>query len=223
MTNEYYQQCENQIKALFDNFNSENKKFNEIVKRGFLYSKIEKKEVLFVGLNPSFGKEAEEEEKDGKVSVKEEGFSAKENEHKYFNKFQSFFDTDSKYNGKWSFIDLLFVRETGQQIVKSFYEKETEFIKNQLVISKKMIEDAEPKIIVVCDTLSREFMKKDMNLDLKFDNKIGTYKVENDKSKLYGTIVFFSGMLSGQRALDLGSLQRLKWHIENVGKFNSQC
>lgn len=212
MTNEHYQQYENQIKALFDNFNSENEEFNRIVNRGFLYSKIEKKDVLFIGLNPSFNKNAKAKE--------EGGFSAKETTHKYFNKFKDFFDDNSKYHDKWTFIDLLFIRETKQQMVKHFYEKEPKFIQNQLVISKKIIEDAEPKIIVVCDTVSRELMKNGMDLGLKFNDKIGTYRVENDKSKLYGTIVFFSGMFSGQRALDKGSLERLEWHIENVEKFN---
>ena len=48
-----------------------------------------------------------------------------------------------------------------------------------------------------------------------FDDKIGTYKITlNEKS----VPVFFSSMLTGQRALDKGSFERLKWHVKNVIK-----
>lgn len=46
-----------------------------------------------------------------------------------------------------------------------------------------------------------------------FNPRKGTYDLA-----IGGNIVsvFFSGMLSGQRALDLGSYQRLKWHMKAV-------
>jgi len=48
-----------------------------------------------------------------------------------------------------------------------------------------------------------------------FDKDFGTYKIElNNKS----TYVFFSGMLSGQRALDLDTFKRLEWHLKTVRK-----
>ena len=46
-----------------------------------------------------------------------------------------------------------------------------------------------------------------------FESKFGTYTFPN---KLPGSVFFFSGMLSGQRALDLDSYRRLKWHIMQV-------
>jgi hypothetical protein len=39
-------------------------------------------------------------------------------------------------------------------------------------------------------------------------------KIFNDQE----IIIFFSGMLSGQHALDNGSFNRLKWHIKYVKK-----
>ena len=51
--------------------------------------------------------------------------------------------------------------------------------------------------------------------DFCFDEEIGTYRIVNNSS-LEGTPVFFSSMLTRQRALDLGSLERLEWHIRFV-------
>ena len=47
----------------------------------------------------------------------------------------------------------------------------------------------------------------DLDFDEDFNNEIGTYKIKIGEKE---TPIFFSGMLSGQRALDLGSLERLK-------------
>jgi len=51
-----------------------------------------------------------------------------------------------------------------------------------------------------------------MDFGFEFDDEIGTYRIiKNDKLK--HTPVFFTSMLTGQRALDLGSYERLIWHI----------
>lgn len=51
-----------------------------------------------------------------------------------------------------------------------------------------------------------------------------TQKIEYDLESGYHNLVlgslkiplFFSGMLTGQRALDNGSFERLKWHIKKA-------
>ena len=45
--------------------------------------------------------------------------------------------------------------------------------------------------------------------DFVFNDDIGTYLWNN-------TPVFFSSMLSGQRALDIGSMERLKWQVKRA-------
>ena len=72
---------------------------------------------------------------------------------------------------------------------------------------------------MVCNALARVFMGKEkekekntgiwMDYEFIFDDKIGTYRWE-------GKPVFFSSMLSGQRALDKGSLERLQWHVKRT-------
>ena len=54
-------------------------------------------------------------------------------------------------------------------------------------------------------------------IKFEFDKTIGTYVV-NEPKELKGTKIFFTSMLSGQRALDLGTRERLVWHIAEVLK-----
>lgn len=46
-------------------------------------------------------------------------------------------------------------------------------------------------------------------VDFKWDEELGTYTYKNNP-------FFFSSMLTGQRALDNGSFERLVWHIKKV-------
>ena len=113
------------------------------------------------------------------------------------------------------------------------------FINAQLEISFEIIEKAKPKIIVVSNALASEFFGKmkpkhtkyfdriwrgfDLDFEKDFDNELGCYWVHFGDLKIP---IVFSGMLSGQRALDIGSLERLKWQIKRIlfnkkpGRFN---
>jgi len=121
----------------------------------------------------------------------------------------------------------LFLRETSQKKIESIYDQKNgpEFIYDQLLVSKEIIELSKPKIIIVNNSLSRKYLgfEKTNNInvwigfDFIFDEKIGTYKVINNE-KLENTPIFFTSMLTGQRALDKGSYERLLWHIKFVLK-----
>ena len=53
-----------------------------------------------------------------------------------------------------------------------------------------------------------------MNYEFTFDYNLGTKKIiNNEKFRPY---IFLTSMLSGQRALDNGSKERLVWHINQV-------
>ncbi len=168
--------------------------------------------ILFVGINPSSG-----EEIDGKIY--EYQLNYERPNHQYFNRFVEVANYCDCRND-WAHIDLFFFR--GKQ--KEFYEilkKDTgkNFLQEQL---KKTIEDFQtkfkPKIIVVCNSLSRDILL-DNSHDLLEDGALIKKEsfVENICAYSWRNIpVLFSGMLSGQRALDLGSLERLKWHIKMI-------
>ncbi len=211
---------DNQIQEIW---NDENFKGIDIIKRGYiLQDRIIKNSILFIGINPSFDeKEGFPENIGNYYPLNQKGII-----HKYFKKFQ---EISKKVHLQWSHTDLLFVRETNQKIVENIIcddkNNGAEFIYKQLLISKQIIEMSEPKIIIVNNTLARRLLGKDktenkeiwMDFDFKFDDKIGTYRINNN-NKLENTPVFFTSMLTGQRALDLGSYERLIWHINFVMK-----
>jgi len=121
-------------------------------------------------------------------------------------------------------------RETDQKFIESFLYKENQgvqFIMDQIELAKRRIEHIQPKIIVVSNALARKFMGKDrfssndkehnvwMDFKFKFDEEKGTDKIIGSPP-LPNTHVFFTSMLTGQRALDNGSRERLIWHINQL-------
>lgn len=196
----------------------ENKRFLEldILKRGFAYNKkITPNTILFIGLNPSFTEKA----------VKGSHFYelAKKGNYKYFKRFEEI----TKITGIfWQHLDLLAIRETDQKKVTKLLKNKIglDFITSNLNLSKEILELSSPKIIVVENTLARTFLGKDRNgdsnvwlgYDFEFDDTIGTDRIKSKDSNLNNIPVFFTSMLTGQRAMDNGSFERLKWHIKKV-------
>ena len=175
----------------------------ESVSRGYaIQDDILINALLFIGINPSMYGNV------GKVFYQ----NSHGETHKYFKKF---IDVSKDVDIPWSHIDLLFLRETDQKIVKHLLRDSIgyEFFRKQLAISNEIIELAQPKIIVINNTLARDFFQ----FKTVFDEQIGTQRII-DNTALDGTPVFFTSMLTGQRALDLGSYERLKWHIRKVNQ-----
>ena len=201
---------------------------HNLLDRGFVFQFDENQkdiDILFIGINPSYGGD------------KSEGlfYSKKDVETlNYFRPFNSIIkELDDKRtraeNLTWSHLDMLVFRETQQSFIKNQLlktEEGSEFINKQLIISKQILEYLNPKIIVVSNTAARHFLGRDkyekkgkqfgvwMGYDFEFDYHFGTDKIINNS--IINPYVFFSSMLSGQRALDNGSKQRLIWHIDNV-------
>lgn len=163
--------------------------------------------ILFIGINPSFSEK--------KTKVIESFFYSnhqQEEVHQYFKKFQ---DIAEKTKIKWSHLDLLYIRQTDQKIVKSIFGDSigNEFLSKQLAISKSIIEKSKPKIIVVSNAYARDLFIHHCKIETIFDETIGTHKIINN-IQLEGIPIFFTSMLTGQRALDNGSYDRLLWHIK---------
>jgi hypothetical protein len=89
------------------------------------------------------------------------------------------------------------------------------------IVLDKIINEKKPRIFVVNNTLARELLgeyhlekptKKSnhwIGYDFIWNEDFGTYTYKNNA-------FFFTSMLTGQRALDNGSYQRLIWHINKV-------
>ena len=194
----------------------ENEKFSEIKikERGYaIQDYIHTNSLMFIGINPSYN------------GISESFFYNNLNNeiHPYFRKFQ---EISEIVDIPWTHFDLLFVRETQQNEIEKIYSQQNglDFIYKQLEISKQVIELARPKIIVVNNSLARKYLGLDknierneniwMNFTFDFDPNIGTYLIS--EGVLKNTPVFFTSMLTGQRALDRGSYERLMWHINFV-------
>jgi len=201
----------------------------EVLKRGFLFQfddLVDGPDILFIGINPSYDKS----EADLRGSYKGENVL----NLPYFKAFQSVKNAlgTGSYNKNvsWSHLDLLVFRETNQKFVNEFMKTQggLDFIMAQLKIAKKLIKHINPKIIVVSNSTARTFMGKDrfiskkgieqnvwMDFRFKFDIGLGVDRIIDDEI-LEETPVFFTSMLSGQRALDNGSKERLIWQMDKV-------
>jgi hypothetical protein len=204
--------------------------FQELLSRGtaFHYDGDEKDcDVLFVGINPSFSES----------SHKESFVFNRETHHPYFDSFRKIKeDLENEPYGipavRWTHLDILVFRETNQKYVDTLilFENGIPFVYEQVMIARERILHIQPKVIVVSNTKAKELMGKNrfklengeelgvwMDLEFKFDMDFGTYRITN-LPELEHTHVLFSSMLSGQRALDLGSRERLVWQIGRVLK-----
>lgn len=119
----------------------------------------------------------------------------------------------------WAHFDLLFQRETDQKAIDTLCAAPhgVDFVWEQLQVSKRLLDAAQPAVLIVCNTKARELLGLDkagdrnvwLGLDFCWDDALGTYRYQ-------GVPTFFSAMLSGQRALDKGSHKRLEWHIKRA-------
>jgi hypothetical protein len=206
------------------------KKQNVVERVPLLYPPLKKDAILFIGLNPSFSKKAfntilkdtdyESVRKDLESYFSLKNYSTNKIQHlqkiaklarekyPYYKKFK---DIAYELNMDWEHIDLLLMRMTNQKEVEKIKNEDENFFNAQIEINIKMMYDLKPQLIVVENAFASKILKE--RLEPKFDKYIGTYRTQNK------TPMFFSGMLTGRRALDLGSLERLKWHLKFV---NSQ-
>lgn len=196
--------------ALFEN-NSET--LRHYSQRGYWITKETKdNSVMYIGLNPSYP------HKDYEMSEKIFYNENEQSIHSYFKQIEQLHN-NLKYDISWTHFDLLILRETQQSEVKKICLKPDvrEFIKRNLALSKLVIENSKPKIIVVANTMSKELLKSPewSGYSFDWDDEIGTYRFAKETA-LSGTPVFFSSMISGQRALDIGSRERLIWQIRRT-------
>jgi hypothetical protein len=208
------------IKAIWENEEfRENEVLKEVIKRGVvLQNEMSTKSILFVGINPSFNRG--QGVSNNNFNDVNDGFYNNNDGHIDKNPyFRKFIDISEKLKLDWAHTDLLFFRETNQKYVNLLLKKATgkKFIQAQLQISKQIIIQSKPKVIIVSNSLARDIMgtAKDhyMGFEIVFDSEMGTHKIIN-QVELENIPIFFTSMLTGQRALDKGSYARLIWHIK---------
>ncbi len=198
-------------------------KFKELLSRNYLFQfdEIETPDIVFMGINPSYSGVVD----DSKT------YSVKNLKPAYLKPFANIQTEVSMKLGRdvtWTHLDCFVFRETAQSIITDDLFKDIEgrqFLKDQLELSKRLLEHYHPKVIVVSNALARQLIRKetmipefeDFGYSIEFLDEIGTDMIIED-GVLNRTSVFFTSMLSGQRALDIGSRERLIWHIAEVLK-----
>lgn len=197
-----------QIEAIWQDERFKN--INFLDKHYAVQDEIIKNSILFIGINPSLsGKNTEHQ--GHFYNHEQNGYT-----YRYFNKFK---DIAIQTEQTWAHLDLLYIRTPTQKDVEILDKNELgkEFVQAQLRLSKRIIEMSKPKVIVVNNCFARELLRG--YFDFEFDNELGTYKILNNEH-LKNVPLFFTSMLTGQRALDKGSYERLIWHINKILKIN---
>jgi hypothetical protein len=193
-------------------------------------SEIPDEGLIFIGINPSLSDATKER------LVKLNSHNCEfhilndtaEKEHKYFKKC---FEISKRTNLKWGHLDILYIRETKQNKIKDLLKISNgqEFIYEQCQITKsvldKVLGQSTNRIFIVNNTFARELLGlsyedgKQINnnewISYNFDwsEELGTYTYNNN-------IFLVTSMLTGQRALDVGSFERLIWHIKFIKNRN---
>jgi hypothetical protein len=137
--------------------------------------------------------------------------------HQYFGQFSNFDPT-----GEWNHIDLLAVRHTKQsEVVAALRLKEeaglsSSFVREQIELTFSLIVELNPPTVVVVNAFGSSIMKQHLTKQTpKFalDNETGFYWVTLNGRRVP---FFFSGMLTGQSAIDKHSRERLIWHVQRA-------
>ncbi|MFS4491728.1 hypothetical protein [Maribacter sp. 2308TA10-17] len=182
--------------------------------------------LVFIGINPSLTDTVKERlVKDNITDCEFYKLSYDKNtNYRYFKKF---FDVSEQTELNWGHLDLLYNRETNQKKVAGLLKTERgkDFLYKQCMITKivldRIIDEKNPRIFVVNNTLARDLLGNYhtekpkiksthwIGYDFIWNEDFGTYVYKNNA-------FFFTSMLTGQRALDNGSFQRLIWHINFV-------
>lgn len=200
-----------------------------LVRRGiFIEESIPEGALLFIGINPSF--------KDGDPVPGMEGYiptyPLDNLKHPYFKKAE---EIAHEMGLPFGHHDLFPFRESNQKVIEQMFDGAKDgllvpkkefhpFVENSLLWSEATIIKAKPKMIVVINAFASRLF-----FDTRVQGKtLLGFKPANDElwSKELGADyirmnnqvvpILFSGMLSGQRALDRYSEFRLCWHINHV-------
>ena len=189
--------------------------------------------ILFVGINPSISEEIAKDSLmlDGVISpahinaIHEEAESAvgPNGNTGFFNIFG-----EVSLEHTWLHIDLFYKREKSQKELERQLESGSmDFWQKQLDLFPEIVFNLNPKVIAVTNALASRIINSVFN-----GLHIPHTEISNATFLLHGwdslkiTLpkineglvcpVFFSSMLSGQRALDIHSRRRLFWHINKA-------
>lgn len=193
---------------------------------------------LFVGMNPSYGRKRDKAARiRGPKDLRSDDRACElvENErralgldgsqpYRYFRKFGQIVNHLDGYAAPplscsertWNHVDTLAVRWNSQRELERALgidkngETRLEYVQRQIVLTQNLIDALRPRIVVVVNALASTILKAALGGHLRWDAAAGC-----DIRKVRGRTVpwIFSGMLTGQRALDNHTVRLLTWHV----------
>ena len=187
-------------------------------------------DLMFVGMNPSFPTKDLQKWLDqidpglGNVedyfawknrSAFDVGHSLRVDElardqYAYFKHFRALADD---LNASWGHLDLFQFRGTKQYKLNDELKVRSEWKSRQIECFAEALPLFKPRIIVVANAAaSGHFIERFGSV---FDERVGFHHTILNNRKVP---TFFSGMLTGQRALDVYNRDRLVWHIKRAWK-----
>lgn len=179
-----------------------------------IVSHIEKNcDVLFIGMNPSVVAAQQQPKYYCPCTITIDYF-------KQLSKFCKEISLNS-----WGYLDMYPIRHTKQSDVVDISTKirqRDSFWDGLEKLSKAIICEVNPKLIVVLNAAARDVFCRIYGLTTasvcynNVDPVTGCFMVPICIERNKQIPVIFSGMLSGQRALDVGSRVSLQWHIDKV-------
>ena len=197
------------------------------------YDEFKKGGLLFVGMNPSFSargfktilQNTEYKDMDPDTFFKWSNISSNPKliddcikvENYAYQNYSLYFgrpvEIAKKVGLDWQHIDLFLYKETSQTDFMNHVRSKgvlNEFGMDQIKLFEDILVQIEPRCVVVSNATGSEILREYIKSDLSWDAERGFHWFTRGGKKIP---MFFSSMLSGQRALDRWSYERLVWHI----------
>ena len=194
-----------------------------------LYSDLEPDGILFIGCNPALPKRNHYKVPTLADVLAAEGhlsdlIEQESNARKCYPYYRPCHDIAKRLKMPWAHVDWFFQRGTSQRELENELSESpagwdepvelSRFAREQMLLARKLMEACRPRMALVANGFASKIAKGEFGLG-KLD----------ERGFLWGEIsgrkipFFLSGMLTGQRALDRGSRERLEWHMEQAKQF----
>lgn len=215
-----------QLQNLYQAYENAEEPLATWIRRGYVWSEVEKRSILFVGMNPSYTEDAKPE------SYSFDPQKAVEDYPRFFKPFRAL-AAACRMGKDWTYTDVFSFRETNQnQLWKVMATDDgLEFVVKQLRLTMRLLEYLKPELIVVCNSGARRFFGADrdgmdniwMGYEFAFDSAFGVDVITGIHPKsvergakttsLVGTPVLFASTLT---YMDRSSKKRLAWQMSQI-------
>jgi len=194
--------------------------FKEIEEAGFAYEQtIKKNSIIWVGIGCAFNNKNKKEASSGEEDLLKDGKGIFiDDKHKekfqYYQSISKFF-SEIEQEQEYSTLDLTSLRITDQDKIKKILKMDffVKYFNKNIDLFKKVIQQVKPKMIIIGNAFVRDELQN--RYIFEFNEKRHCWFCK-DILPIKDIPVFFTSMLSGQRALDIGSRELLK----SVVKYN---